>query len=309
MKFSIGIPAYKGVFFEECLNSLLQQNYSDFEIIIVDDASPDNLIQIVEKFQDKRIQYYRNDKNIGAENVVDNWNRCLQYAKGEYFLLMGDDDKLSPFYLERFAKYIEKYPLVNVFHCRTAIINQQSEIINLSEGWPEWESMLDNIYHRLRDRRVQFISDFVYKTSFLNQINGFVKFPLAWNSDDVTAFEAADRNGIVHINEILFYYRTNPYNISTTGNWYLKAEAMLQKEKWIRCKINSMDRMNKQDQIICLLIRQILFSQSHSKVLQELSNGVKGRKAYNLFQVLKEHKRFRLTLMDSIHLLIICLFK
>lgn len=62
MKFSIGIPAYKGVFFEECLNSLLQQNYSDFEIIIVDDASPDNLIQIVEKFQDKRIQYYRNDK-------------------------------------------------------------------------------------------------------------------------------------------------------------------------------------------------------------------------------------------------------
>lgn len=84
---------------------------------------------------------------------------------------------------------------------------------------------------------------------------------------------------------------------------------MLQKEKWIRCKINSMDRMNKQDQIICLLIRQILFSQSHSKVLQELSNGVKGRKAYNLFQVLKEHKRFRLTLMDSIHLLLICLFK
>ena len=48
VKFSIAIPAYKGVFFNECLNSLLQQTYSDFEIIIVDDASPDNLFQIVE---------------------------------------------------------------------------------------------------------------------------------------------------------------------------------------------------------------------------------------------------------------------
>lgn len=309
MKFSIGIPAYKGVFFEECVNSLLQQTYSDFEVIIVDDDSPDNLLQIVEKFQDVRIQYYKNEKNIGAENVVDNWNRCLQYAKGKYFLLMGDDDKLSPFYLERFAKYIEKYPRVNVFHCRTAIINQHSEIIDLSEGWPEWESMFDNIYHRLKDRRIQFISDFVYKTSFLKQMNGFIKFPLAWNSDDVTAFEAAASNGIVHINEILFYYRTNPYNISTTGNWNLKAEAMLQKENWIRYKINSMDEINKQDQIICLLIRQILSSQIHYKVLQELSNGVKGHKVCNLFQALKKYKRFRLTFMDSINLLLICLFK
>ena len=82
VKFSIAIPAYKGVFFNECLNSLLQQTYSDFEIIIVDDASPDNLFQIVENNQDIRIQYYKNETNIGAENVVDNWNRCLQYAKG-----------------------------------------------------------------------------------------------------------------------------------------------------------------------------------------------------------------------------------
>ena len=107
VKFSIAIPAYKGVFFNECLNSLLQQTYSDFEIIIVDDASPDNLFQIVENNQDIRIQYYKNETNIGAENVVDNWNRCLQYAKGEYFLLMGDDDKVSPLYLEQFAKYID----------------------------------------------------------------------------------------------------------------------------------------------------------------------------------------------------------
>lgn len=118
-------------------------------------------------------------------------------------------------------------------------------------------------------------------------MNGFVKFPLAWNSDDVTAFEAATNNGIVHINEILFYYRTNPYNISTTGNWMLKAEAMLQKEKWIENKISKIAKTNKQECIICQLIQQKLPSQMHSKLLQELSNGVKGHKIHNLFLYLR----------------------
>ena len=68
VKFSIAIPAYKGVFFNECLNSLLQQTYSDFEIIIVDDASPDNLFQIVE-----------NNQDIPGENCVWKVANALAY--------------------------------------------------------------------------------------------------------------------------------------------------------------------------------------------------------------------------------------
>ena len=106
-----------------------------------------------------------------------------------------------------------------------------------------------------------------------------------------------------------FYFRTNPYNISTTGNWMLKAEAMLQKEKWIENRISKIDKANKQECIICQLIQQNLPSQMHSKLLQELSNGVKGHKIHNLFFILKKYKKYRLTFIESIHLLLICIFK
>ncbi|WP_446498360.1 glycosyltransferase [Escherichia coli] len=65
-------------------------------------------------------------KNCGAENVIDNWNKCLSYANGEYFILMGDDDKLDQDYLSEFNDIISSHPDMNVYHCRSLIINEKS---------------------------------------------------------------------------------------------------------------------------------------------------------------------------------------
>ena len=77
MKFSITIPAYKAAFLPEAIESCLAQTYSDFELIVVDDASPEDIAGIVHRYEDRRIKYYRNEHNYGAINVVENWNRCL----------------------------------------------------------------------------------------------------------------------------------------------------------------------------------------------------------------------------------------
>ena len=81
--FTVTIPAYKRKFFKEAIVSILEQTYPNWELVIVDDASPEDLNSVVREFDDSRIKYYRNDKNIGAENVVENWNKCLNYAKGD----------------------------------------------------------------------------------------------------------------------------------------------------------------------------------------------------------------------------------
>ena len=232
-KFSIGIPAFKGKFLSECISSVLAQTYAHFELIIINDCSPDPLEEIIHAFKDDRIVYSKNEKNTGAEHVVHNWNKCLEKASGDFFVLMGDDDKMQPEYLAEFSKLIDQYPTLDVFHTRTCIINEMSQPTGLTQAVPEFETVYDALWHRMNFWRTQFISDFVYRTSALKARGGFYYFPLAWASDDVTAYIACGQKGIAHINKPLFNYRISRFTISKTGNYLLKMDALMQEKKWL----------------------------------------------------------------------------
>ena len=84
IKYSVTVPACKAQFLAECIDSILAQTYKNFELIIVNDASPQDLDSIVSKYDDPRIRYYKNKVGFGAEHVVGNWNKCLEYATGDY---------------------------------------------------------------------------------------------------------------------------------------------------------------------------------------------------------------------------------
>jgi len=95
LKFSILIPTYNaGEVLSETLMSILAQSYTNFEIIINDDASTDNTEKVVNKFQqlDSRIALYKNSKNLGYPK---NLELCRQKANGEIIYLMGQDDILG----------------------------------------------------------------------------------------------------------------------------------------------------------------------------------------------------------------------
>ena len=81
LKYSFVLPAYKARFFREALDSILAQTYKDFELIIVNDASPEDLDSIVKSYDDPRIRYYVNEHNIGGKDLVAQWNHCLEYAE------------------------------------------------------------------------------------------------------------------------------------------------------------------------------------------------------------------------------------
>jgi glycosyltransferase involved in cell wall biosynthesis len=233
MKYSIGIPAFKATYLKECIDSILSQKFTDFELIIVNDASPENLDEIVDSYSDNRIRYFKNQKNFGAEHVVDNWNKCLSYAKGEYFVLMGDDDLMEPNYLEHFEELIDSNPTIDIFHCRSYQIDEQSTKIGLTPVWAEFESVYDNILNRMQHGRLQYISDFVYKTITLRQNKGFYKLPLAWGSDDISSYIAMGNQGVVHTNTPLFCYRISSITISKSGSEKRKLIAYKSYEEWL----------------------------------------------------------------------------
>ena len=126
--FSVLIPAYKSRYLKEAIESVLAQTYQYWELIIVDDNSPNDLWKIVQEFKDNRISYYRNERSFGACDVVYNWNKCLSYAKGDYVICMGDDDCLLPCCLDEYVKLINKYPALNVYHAKTQLIDEDSNM-------------------------------------------------------------------------------------------------------------------------------------------------------------------------------------
>lgn len=91
---SVAIPAYRGArHLPATIESVLVQGFGDFELIIVDDHSPDDTAEIVARYADPRIRYLRNERNLGAQG---SWNRCLDEARGTYFKLLPQDDVLMP---------------------------------------------------------------------------------------------------------------------------------------------------------------------------------------------------------------------
>lgn len=224
MKFSITIPAYKQKYLYEAIESCLAQTYKDFELIIVDDASPEDLKSVVDRFQDSRIRYYRNEKNCGALHVVDNWNICLGYTKGDYVICMGDDDRLLPNCLEEYSKLIDKYPDLDIYHGMTEIIDENGNVTNMQEARPEREGMYSMISGRLRNSRLQYIGDWLFKRTALEQLNGYVNMPMAWGSDDLTAYTIAKNKGVANTQIPVFQYRISSLTISNSGHYREKSK-------------------------------------------------------------------------------------
>ena len=230
--FSIIIPAYKKKFLYEAIESCLLQKYDNFEVIIIDDCSPENLGEIVDKFNSPKIKYYRNTCNIGAINLVDNWNYGLSLCKGEYVICMGDDDRLTSNCLESYYRIISNHADVKVIHGWTEIIDENGSFKEITLMRPEWESAYSLAWSRWHGRIRQFIGDWCFRISHLRKIGGFYKLPMAWASDDITAVNAAIDNGVWNTNDLCFQYRENSLTVSNTGSAKIKMEAIIQEKKW-----------------------------------------------------------------------------
>lgn len=255
MKFSITIPTYKSRYLKEAIESVVSQIYTDWELIIVDDCSPEDLPSIVQPFlTDSRIRFYRNEKNCGAVNVVDNWNICLGYCTGDYVICMGDDDRLLPCCLVEYKKLILDHPGLNVYHTRTEIINEEGEIIDLQEPRPEWESVISLIWKRWDHRNKQFIGDFCYATDYLKSVGGYHKLPLAWGSDDITAVKAAKEHGIANTQVFGFQYRQHSRSITCSSEHArIKLEATTTQYKWFGDLLKELSATNLSEEDARLL--------------------------------------------------------
>ncbi|MCU0565412.1 MAG: glycosyltransferase family 2 protein [Oculatellaceae cyanobacterium Prado106] len=125
---SVIIPVY-GVekYVADTVQSVLEQTYPNFELIIVDDGSPDRSIEVCRRFKDPRIKILHQDNNGPAAAR----NLGIRHAKGDYIALLDGDDLWHPEKLAQHVAHLENSPEVGVSFCRSAFIDEAGESLGI----------------------------------------------------------------------------------------------------------------------------------------------------------------------------------
>lgn len=128
-KVSVGLPVFNGErYLAEAIDSILNQSFTDIELIISDNASDDGTQEICEEYADKdpRVRYYRQPSNLGAG---PNYNFTFHEARGEYFKWAAHDDVLEPTMIERCVEVLEQVPDVSLAFTRILKIDEHGSIV------------------------------------------------------------------------------------------------------------------------------------------------------------------------------------
>jgi glycosyltransferase involved in cell wall biosynthesis len=129
-KLSIIVPSYSHApYLSRRLDSLLNQTFQDFELIIIDDCSPDSSREIIERYRyDPRVRIVYHEQNQGVNRTI---NEGMDLAQGEYLHIAESDDWCEPSLLEKSCKVLDEHPQVGMVHCQLRIVNAENRVLSL----------------------------------------------------------------------------------------------------------------------------------------------------------------------------------
>lgn len=202
---AIVIPAYKGRFLKETLDSIAVQAHKDeFVLYIGDDASPERLDKIVESYQNKvNLVYHRFSENMGGKDLVAHWERCIQLSAEPFIWLFSDDDLMPADGVERFMEALSRphHQRGYFFRFPLAVIDGENKRIRANRPLEEgsvscYRLLLDKLQGKIDSAAVEY----VFSREIWQSAGGFVHFPMAWCSDDATwAAFARHAGGVISL--------------------------------------------------------------------------------------------------------------
>lgn len=226
---SIIIPLYNHEhFIKEAIDSIINQSYQSFELIIIDDGSSDRSLSIAESYHDSRITVLA-QKNMGAHNAI---NRGLSIAKGEYLAILNSDDVYEKDRFKVMIDYMEKHSDVSFLCSYITVINDHGKKLGIKEGWKNMEpwsvpnpnntlAETDCFKQRLIiNNFTATTSNFLFRRSLYEKIGGMRNLRFAHDWD--FALRAAEVAECRILEVPLLRYRIHESNtISSNRKWML----------------------------------------------------------------------------------------
>ena len=224
-KISVIMPVYNcEAYVKEAINSILNQTFSDFELIIIDDCSTDSTLSIVKSYEDSRIKIVEKEQNTGYTNSLNN---AILIAKGKYIARMDGDDISMPERFEQQLQFLENNP--EIILCGTGV-----EIIgeNRISKYP--------LNHEMIKIQLCYNASFYHPTIMIRRL---VLLENNYNKEFEPAEDYELWTRLVHIgklanlDEVLLQYRIHQ---SQTSN----VRKQEQENYIFNCQIQMLDRLN-----------------------------------------------------------------
>lgn len=212
-KVSICVPAYNAaIYLPTTLQSILNQTFQNFEVIIADDCSTDNTQQIIQNFPDKRIRYFKNEKNLGW---VANMNRCLKEAQGPYICILNADDGWRESFLKTMISVLDQNPKVGLIFSAYHIIDASGKELKLVEPYSQnrffkgKDFFAADVLQNIVGSPTVMVRQECYRTA------GLYDPQFLYMADWETWLRIALQYDVAYIAKPLAFWRLHPINLSS----------------------------------------------------------------------------------------------
>jgi len=202
-KISVLMPVYNAApHLKQAIDSILDQTYTDFELIIVDDGSTDNSLEIAGAYRDPRVNILQNKENLGISATL---NRGIDHCAGQFIARMDADDYSYPLRLQKQIEYMDAHPECALISAATRVVSNDGGFVRQENFPPEF------FYYNLTFTCWIYHPTAMYRRNVVYEVG---KYSEPYSEDFDLWWKISREHVIHHLNEILLDYRESKSSLS-----------------------------------------------------------------------------------------------
>lgn len=220
-KVSVILPNYNHEkYLNERINSILKQTFADFELIILDDASTDNSLQIIEKYEDPRIKAVIKNKHNSGSTFIQ-WQKGFKEVEGEYIWIAESDDSCKLNFLETLVKALDDNPKLALAFSSSEWINNLGQPVHSPPHETDKTWHTNEIFSTdfLKGNTIYNASSTVFRKNFITDEIDFQELSqYKYVGDWYFWVQLLNGHEARRINQRLNYFRRHENNVSTKAD-------------------------------------------------------------------------------------------